>query len=159
MRIQCNINGYNGNPVTMLFFFKENILTLVKVAKFSEQVIAEDMALVGNIGEDLDFEFTDNDFQDAIMAYFEKSNKSEIAMDESLARYKPNNRIEVDKIDENGKKYRVSSDIDNGQIAVLTASLFAKKQQGFIATQDFMQELERIQNNNQDDDLYKIIII
>ena len=156
MRIQCSINGYNGKPVTILSFLKDRILTVVKATAFSDERIMEDMATTGNVGGDIDYKFTDKDFQEAIAAYFEQTNNMEISIDESLARYKPDNRIEIDKIDEKGKSYRVSSDIDNGQIAIIATALFAKKQKGFQAVTEFMNEI-----NSADDsyEMYKVITI
>ncbi len=159
LQIQCNIGGYNSNkPVTILAMLDNNILAIAKQVTYSEKRLRDNLAFIGNAGDDMDYVFTDNDFNDAINAYFERSAKNRITIDSKLTKYTPDNKLEVDKIDTSGKVYRIDPSVENGQIAVIVIALFAKKQDRINESLDLMQEIADIQNgvNN---DVYSITSI
>lgn len=133
MRIQTSVSGFGGRPVTLLSIYDEGAgtLTIAKAVDYREAKIAPDMAVVSNVDlPERDAHFTDDQLRDSIRAYFAMSATDYLILDDSLARFRPDNRIEQDKVDESGRKYRVAPEIDNGQIAVLATVWFAESQKG-----------------------------
>lgn len=151
LRIQCNVNGYSNEAITLLATLNdENVLAFVKTHKYSEERIKEDFAMIGNSGEDLDFSFKDKDFNAAILAYFDRKANNRLAIAKELQRFEPDSGLQLDKVNESGRSYALSQNINNGQIAIIFACLFAQKQSGFAGANEFMEEME---------DLYKSITI
>lgn len=152
LRIQCNIGGFQGGAVTILATLSdENMLVVAKqYTPFTQSRIKEEWALIGNTGDDLDYTFTDKDFSDSIQAFFERKATDTIAIVDELQRFSPDNRLELDKVAESGRTYRLDQSIDNGQIAVLVLSLFAQKQARIKFANDLFDDI---------DDLYSITTI
>lgn len=58
-----------------------------------------------------------------------------------LQRHEPDARIELDKVDESGRHYRIAGDIQNGQVAVLGLVAFVESQGGIQAAIEAADEL------------------
>jgi hypothetical protein len=156
LKVQCNVGGYNSKPITLLATINGNIATVARQHEFSEERIKPEFALIGNVGLEMDYTFTDKDFSDSINAYFEKSAQNRIVIDEKLARFRPDSKLEVDKIDTNGKVYRLEPSIENGQIAILVICLFAKKQAAIMGALDYFDIPDTTSGK---DDLFSITTI
>lgn len=144
MRVQCSIAGFSGLPITLLGSLNEKtgVLVVLKAVAYTEKRLAEDVAMISNADlPDCDYRFTDDDMRGAIRSYFGRASQDGIDIHDELARYRPDNRIERDGIDERGMKYRCSPDIDNGQIGVLALTAFAEGQRGVSAALDAMDDL------------------
>jgi len=143
--IQCNIGGFGGEPITMLAVLNDvNMLTVVKTTPYTESRVKEESAFIGNVGDDLDYKFTDKDFNHAIMAFLDRKATDTLVLSKELARFEPSARLELDKVGERGRSYRIEQGIENGQIAVLVTCLFAQKQSGFRAANDMLADVQEV---------------
>lgn len=130
MKVQICIGGYQGPAITIgcVIDDKTGVLTVGKQYDFTEKRM-EGFALVTNLDlPDYDFLFTDDHLREAIRNYFRRVGQETIGIAPTLLRYQPDNRIERDAVDESGPRYRISPDIDNGQLAVLAAVAYAESQ-------------------------------
>lgn len=142
--IQSTISGYSGTAVTLMSVLDENtgILVVAKSIEFREDRSDEAAALISNLDlPDLDKRFTDDMLRDAIRSYFTRSAQGTISILDQLNRFRPDNQIEKESVDERGQKYRLNADISNGQVAVLAAVAMADLQRGSSAAIAFMDEL------------------
>lgn len=143
MKVQVNITGFQGPAITLLCVIDDDtgVLTVGKQAEYTEKRM-KGFALAANMDlPDCDFMFTDKHLRDAIRSYFSRVGQDTVAVVPALARYLPDNRIEKDAVDESGPRYRISPDVDNGQIGVLAAVAFADAQRPIGAAMSAMQEL------------------
>lgn len=143
MKLQVLISGFMGQATTLLCVVDDDtgVLTIGKQVPFSEARM-EGFALASNMDlPECDYLFTDKHLRDAIRSYFSRGGQDMVAFAPSLVRYKPDNRIEKDAVDESGPRYRISPDIDNGQIAVLAAVAFADAQQPLKAVMTAINDL------------------
>lgn len=145
MKILISICGYKGENTSLAALYDEDESVLVvqkRLSAYREDRPADDFALVSNIDlPQADFQFKDEMLADAIRAYYMMTAQGALVIESSLQRYQPDNRIDEDRIDENGRKYRVSPDIDNGQIGVLAAVAFIESQRGVCSALSAAQEL------------------
>ena len=136
MRIQAVIGSYRDAPTTLLGLLDENtgVLVIAKQVPYGEEKLAPDMALVSNLDlESRDWRFTDDHIQEAIIRFFTRSAQGTISIPRDLTRIDPTSKIEMDNIDVTGRKYRLSPDIANAQIAVLAMVAYADKYSGISA--------------------------
>lgn len=145
MNIQVTIAGFQGGPITLLAFHdpETGVLAVAKqTQRHNEKRVKEGFALVANLDlEDLDFRFSDDMMRDAIRDYFTMKAQGTITLESSVSRYQPDNKIEADQVDERGRKYRVSGDIDNGQVGILALVAFIQKQRPMQGAIDAMKDL------------------
>lgn len=144
MRIQVNAAGYSGQSVTMLLFFdeKSGVLVADKTISFREPRAKADMALVTNLDlPDLDYRFLDKHLSEAIRSYFTRAGQGLLDIRKELGRYDPKDKIEMDGVDEGGRRYRIHDEIENGQMAVLMAISFIESQKPITSTISAMNEL------------------
>lgn len=122
VKLQATIAGYAGNPATLVGMFDDEtgVLVVAKQIKYRETRAGDDFVLVSNLElPSVDVRFGDADLKEAIQCYFTMRSQGVLDIVDELQRYQPDNRIESDAIDAQGRKYRISSEIDNGQLAVL----------------------------------------
>lgn len=143
MKIQISIAGFAGAATTLLATYKEEtgILAIAKEVTFKETrqagcAVVSDLEL-----PEVDYHFTDQDMRGAINAYFARNAQRLIALPDSLIRYQPDNKIEVDAVEATGRKYRIAGDISNGQVAVLAACAFLQAQNPINAAIAMMDDL------------------
>jgi hypothetical protein len=145
LKIQVNIGGFQGTSITLLAALNDkDILTFVKTHDFSETRLKEEFAFIGNVGEELDYRFTDTDFNHAILAFLQRKATETVVIAKELSRYEPATRLELDQIKEKGRSYRIEQGIDNGQIAVLVGCFFADKQKGFRQSADMALDVQDV---------------
>jgi hypothetical protein len=110
------------------------VFFVAKQVRYREDRAAPNALLISNMDlPEVDHRFTDENFRDAVGSYFELLAMRVLDIDPDLQRYKPDNKIEVDRVDETGKKYRIAPDIDNGQVAIMAIAACAVKQRAFSA--------------------------
>jgi hypothetical protein len=122
MIIQSTIGGYQGTPVTILGVYDENTgsLTIVSQKEYTESRLRPDVALVTNLQlPEHDSFFGDEKLSEAITHFFVRKAQGTLILDPKLSRYNPENKLQLKGVNEGGKSYEISPDIDNGQIAVL----------------------------------------
>lgn len=152
MNIQVSIGGFAAQATTIIGQLNERtgVLVLVKEVKYRETRIPQKseqdpvFALVSNLDlPDLDFRFEDTHVRDAIRSYFTRKSQMtlDIVPDQGLQRHMPDMKIEMEKVDEGGRRYRVAPDITNGQIAILAAVAFVDRQQALPAAISMADEL------------------
>lgn len=149
MRIQATISGFTGEAVTLLSVLHEDtgVLVIAKKVRFREERIEApegepQFAVVTNLDlPDMDMRFTDAHLRNAIRDYFTRRAQGTLDMAEGVRQFEPDQRIEQDGVDENGRRYRISSDISNAQIAVLATVAFISNQGGIRAVTSAMDEL------------------
>lgn len=141
MLILCTIGGFQGQPVTLAGSYEDGLLIVAKQLKYREDKPSPEFAMVSNLDlPDIDYRFTDAHFADAIRAYYAWRAQQNLDLVDALSRYSPDNRIESDRVDETGRKYRINPDIDNGQIAVLAMVSYAQRQSGIGSAVDMAKE-------------------
>lgn len=144
MKLQVSIAGYAGNPVTLVGIYDDDngVLVIAKQVAYREGKAGEDFALVSNLDlAETDYKFVEDDLKTAIQSYFTMKAQGMVDIVEGLQRFQPDNRIESDAIDAAGRKYRISPDIDCGQIGVLAMVCYVAKQRGIFSAIDAAKEL------------------
>lgn len=91
--------------------------------------------------DDHDLLFTEADLQDAISDFYAFAGRGLLVLDDAVKSHDPESRIESDGLDEHGRKYRISPDMTNAQIAVIVLCWFATRQAGFSRQIDAFDEL------------------
>ncbi|MGL5948118.1 MAG: hypothetical protein ACRCYV_03530 [Aeromonas sp.] len=133
IKMQANISGFNGKPITLLGALDENTGILV-VAKAIAQVprVGDCVLIHCDPRADRDATFTHAHLQEAISAYFKL--KGEVAIDGKAARLRfaeaaasadPAAVIESDGIDVSGARYRIAPDASNAHVASLALCRYA----------------------------------
>jgi hypothetical protein len=143
MKIIASIAGFTGSPTTLAAFFdsETNVIAVAKQIEFREER-PEGYGMVTNLDLDaVDFKFTDKVMQDAIRSYYTRKAQGTLDIVDALQRFHPDNRIEQDEIGETGRRFRISPDIDNGQIAVLAICAFVDTQSSIRGALDAMNDL------------------
>lgn len=152
-RIQVTIGGYKGHGTTLIAGLDTGtgILVVMKQHKYSEKLIKSDMTMITNMDlDDADTVFTDKDIKSAVESYFTRCAQSTIVIKDEARRFTPDSKVETDTVTTTGRTYRISPDIDNGQMAVLALCAFVDKQKGVGGTIEALNEL---------DSMYRILSI
>ena len=142
LRINCA--GYKGKAASV-FCAIDRGTGVLAVARESDLELTDRNGFlrVSNVTRDefVDLLFTEESLRDAIAAYFELQSLGLLRISERVGRISPDSRIERDGVDERGTKYRLSSDISSGQVAVLIASWVAKSQRDAESALEFADDL------------------
>lgn len=144
MKIQATIAGFQGEAVSLLANLDENtgVLVIVKTVKYREARAASDVALVSNLDlPDLDYRFTDKELRESIRAYYTRKAQLTLDLMNDVRRYEPDNKIQMESVDEGGRRYQVAPDINNGQVAVLAIIAMVETQSGFKAAMEASEDL------------------
>lgn len=131
-------------PITVLGYLDETngVLVVAKSVEYKEEKLAPDMVLVANLDlPQRDWMFTDDHIQESITRFYSRQAQQLITIPASLARIDPTSKIEVDNIDAHGRKYRLSPDIANGQMAVLAMVAYADRFKGISSALSASTEL------------------
>jgi hypothetical protein len=143
MLVQVSIAGFSGQPATLACVINDQsgVLVIAKSVTYTEERLSG-AALVTNLDlPDYDFRFTDAHLRESIRSFFTRTGQDMLVIAADMRRYDPTNRIERDAVEESGPRYRISPDIDNGQVAVLAAVAFADSQKPVTASISAMNEL------------------
>lgn len=148
MKIIVSISGFKGPNTSLACLYDEEtgVLVVAKQINYREDKPDDTFSMVSNLDlPSVDFKFKEEHMSNAIRSYFTAIAQGTLDVDKALARYQPDNRIEEDRIDESGRKYRVSPDIDNGQMAVLAVVAYIDRLRGVTAAlegaRDIMSEM------------------
>lgn len=146
--IRVNISGYKGAAASVFSAFDAQA-GILSVARESPSIESDDRPGFLRISNQVtdphrDALFVEDELSDAIRAYFDLRGCGRLILSEALRRHDPSNRIESDGVDERGTKYRISQDITCGQIAVLAACWYARRQSGVESTREMFSALRLI---------------
>lgn len=144
MKIQASITGYAGQPRTIVALLdeKSGIVTISKgLNTFRKERIGDDFAFIANYLASSDCRFTDKELSAAIDAYFEYQQSGLLLISETALQYQPDNHIELDGVNESGRKYRIGADMSGGQIGVLAIAWFCQKQQAISGCMGYFDDL------------------
>lgn len=143
MKIQATISGFQGAPCTIIGSLEPNgVLVLVKEIKFREDRAGKDFALISNLNlPSLDMRFEDAMLSQAIRTYYTRKSQMTLEVMKELQRFLPDHKIQLETVDEHGRRYRLADDISNGQMAILAAIQLAENQGKFAATTAMINEL------------------
>lgn len=138
IKMRVNIAGFAGSAISMFCAYDPatDVLLLGRVANEYEAGPRDDFLKITNVSSDTAFDavFEADQTKEAIDAFFALESMRLITLSDKVARFNPAGKIERDGMDEHGPKYRIAPDIGCGQVAVLAASLYAKKQRAHAAT-------------------------
>lgn len=144
IKMRVNVAGYAGEAVTLYGAYdpSNDVLLVAKEDKYADGP-RPGFLLITNQERDQAREalFTEDDFSEAINAFFELDGLRLLTLSDSVKRHNPSARIERDGINESGVKYRISPDMTCGQVGVMVACLFANRQRGVRSAADFFNEL------------------
>lgn len=126
IKLQVNVSGYAGKPCTLLAVIDADGLFLSKMLAFKVAALDDDMYVVtyspsGSSGDAL---FTDKDLSGAIALTFDLYSHAKIHVLDTLNgnQIDPRSRVQVDKVTESGRDYRLSPEITCAQVSVLCAA-------------------------------------
>lgn len=142
--IQASIAGYEGKASTILAKYSADsgIVTIAAEKPFSRDRLAKEVAMISNLDvPERDWFFSEDELGVAISAYFEAKGQGEIIIVDALNRYLPDNKIEKDTVDEKGRNFRISPDVENGQVAILAIVAYVRKNKAANAAIDMMQDM------------------
>jgi len=133
MKIQVSITGYAGDPISLIAAINPvtGVLAVNKMIKFREAA-DEGFAFVTNTrSRSYDSLFTEDNWEEAIRAFYVGEANQTLAIGEAAARFRP--RIELDGVGEKGQKYRLHEDLSNGEVAILALVYFQQRQDAITA--------------------------
>lgn len=147
LKIMVSIGGYGAagtEPVTLTAFKNNALGVLVILEKVTYREAADEgFAFVTNMRlKNYDCLFKEEHLADAITAYKEGEGMLTIILADEVARYRP--KIETDGVDTQGQKYRLGSEIDNAQIAVLALAHFMSRQRGIESLGRMSDDIARL---------------
>lgn len=147
MKIMVSIGGYGGSgsaPVSLVAFKHNALGTLTVLKQITYREVPDDgFAFVTNMRLlNYDCLFKEEHLADAITAYKEGEGMGTILLTDDTARYRP--QIETDGVDTQGQKYRLGSEIDNAQIAVLALAHFMSRQRGIESLGRMSDDIARL---------------
>lgn len=143
MKIQTSITGFRGPPVTLVSMIDDDtgLLVIAKPVAYRQERIDDTFAFVTNTkSSGHDYQFNDDDLSAAISVYFRDTALELITLADAVSRFNPQSRLEADSMTDLGMRYRIGTDIDCGQIAVLATAFFYDKQQSIKSTLDILSD-------------------
>lgn len=125
MKIKAAFNKETGEAVSIYAVEVQGRLVIAKSGRF-DNTKTDDTFLIANnpLTQNADMRFSADDFGEAVEAYRALVSAGRCVIQEDLQRYKPDNVLEIDGTQENGKpKYNISA-LHNGHYAMLAVCLF-----------------------------------
>lgn len=139
--IQATFVGYSGEPVTVLSVYDANERLAVGAIKAYEKAKrAGCMVITNDATLEWDLFFTEEMLLEAIQAYFTLRNGIAIDKGNRLVIGPANNRASPEgavqplEVTTGGRKYQVSPDISNAQMALLATCYYAVNATGIAET-------------------------
>jgi hypothetical protein len=142
MRVNCA--GYAGEPVSLLCSFDPatDMLLAMKSTKYNPADAPGFLRITTQERDDAhDAVFTEDETHDAITAFFSLDAMNLINLADPVKRFDPRNAIERAGMDAAGMKYNINPSITNGQMGVMIAAYFSKKQRDVAAIETFMNDV------------------
>lgn len=151
IKLQVNVSGYSGKPCTLLAVIDADGLFLSKLLAFKSGSLDDDMYVVtyspsGSSGDAL---FKDKDLSRAIALAFDLYSQAKIHTLDTLVngnQIDPRSRVQVDKVTEGGRDYRLAPDITCAQVAVICASWAFDNAMRQARRDERMDEIDDMQN-------------
>lgn len=132
MYLQANIGGYTGQIASVIAYLdiEQQELSIDVVGKMNPKRFCDDegyeAGLITNQPlDDCDYQFSEQDFNEAFKAYRFYANSGRLIFDEKTKRATP--PLEIDKITESGSSFIIYGGITNEQLGVIALCFFAKK--------------------------------
>jgi len=133
--IQCNIGGFSGAPVTLFSALDEStgLLTIAAISPLHKDRRAGCLVISNVHGLECDILFTDKQIRESIDAWQSlrhdtiNGNASRLIYTERARRADPSSMIELDGLDERGRKYRLAEHVGNEAVATLATCLWASR--------------------------------
>ena len=140
MKIMASISGYSGASVTLLAYLdpSNGVLGIAKKVTFREKADPGYAFVTNTRTESYDCLFTEDHWALAIRDFQVAEGNETLKLSDSAAQYRP--RIETDGVDEKGQKYRLHSDLTNGELAVLALVHFQQRQLAITTTDSAIDE-------------------
>lgn len=145
VKLRINASGYGGKPCSLFAAFDPatDVLLIAREAAAYEPGEREGFLKITNNPHDTHFDelVTEDDFRDAILAFFALDAQKLVSLGKGTERCNPASKIEQGEVKEDGMTYRISADVTNAQVAVLLAALTANRQRGAGAAFDMLDDL------------------
>lgn len=134
--IQSSITGYGGQPCTLYSAYNQESKVLVVSVEAGYRTERRDgCTIIANDPQiDRDKLFTEEDLQDAIVAFFMLQGgvagdnvSPRLVFDDKAARSNPAHAIEKDGIDASGQRFRINANITSAQVAALATCWHVSK--------------------------------
>lgn len=137
IQIQATVTGYANRPVSLFSAYDEDTKILIVGAEADYRaerrkdsiVITNDTTI-----NQRDTLFNESQFAESIRAFFALKNgvavdgkSTRLIFNERAARSDPEHSIEIDGIDTNGPRYRISEGVSCAQVAALATCLYASR--------------------------------
>lgn len=143
--MRINIAGYAGPAATLFAAFDPatDMLAIVRRAKDYEPGPRDGFLKITNQNRDgaYDALYLEEETRESILAFFDLDSLKLLSLKGDAARCNPANKIERDGMDDTGLKFRFHPDINNEQVAVLAACLFAGRQRAVSQMKSFAEEM------------------
>ncbi len=156
-RIQANITGFKGEPVSLFSVYDtvNGILSVAKITRYSSEKKDQCLLVTNDVKEPYrDMYFDMKDFRSSIEAFHILSNgiacdkvTRRLQIDSSANASNPSAVIDLDAIEASGLKYRIDPELSNAQVACLATCFYAVQVNAISESVSFSQELERVQKN------------
>ncbi len=146
VRIRVNCAQYGGSPISLFAMYDPGteVLAIGRETPYEAADRPGFLRVTTRPSDPVhDAVFTEDDVSDAVAAFFDLASMGRVQFMD-LARLNPKGKIEQDGMTESGVRYRLSPDIGNGQVAVLIAALFARRQTRIASSSKFMAQLMTI---------------
>lgn len=147
MKIQACATGFAGPAATVYALLDDETDELVinKIAKSMRRDRFQDCAIVTNADTTVwESRFTDESFPEAIAAFQRRDAEKRITYSEGAKPADPAAALQMSKVDEGGRKYELSQEITNKQIATLMIAWYADQSKAIADAFAFGDELARL---------------
>lgn len=149
VKLQVNVSGYLGEPSTVLAIVDVPHVLVAKKLAFKSERLDDAMlcltyAPAHSVG---DIAFTDADLSKAIALCFDLYARKNLVFLDSLpnaGQLDPRTRVQVYKVTETGKDYRLSNDITNDQVALLCIAWASHVVTAQETSQSFSAEINEV---------------
>ena len=142
VKMRVNVAGYTGKAVSLYCAYdaETDVLLIAKEGVY-EAKPREGFLRVTNQDRDETYDavFPEDETREAINAFFSLDAMNVLSLTDTMKRHDPKNRIERDGMDERGMRYKIDPSITNGQLAVLIACYYAKRQKNVASVAGFME--------------------
>ncbi len=155
-KLQANIQGYLGKPVSLFGAYDTETGVLIIVTQTNKKDPREDCVFITNqIKTEHDFFMDENGLLGAISCYYRL--KGGVAKDHQTpllgfgpkaGSADPANSIELNGVTNSGREYRIAPDITNAQIASLAMCLYVDKGNTIEESLEMFSTLDEIMEGN-----------
>ena len=139
IKMRVNVAGFASEPASIFAAYSADtdILLVLRDAPYEDGLREGFLHITTQTGDRThDAVFDQDQFREAIVAYFESASMSKLSMSDTMGRHDPRNAIQRNGVDEKGPKYQIQPTITNGQVAVLVACFYARHQRALASSRE-----------------------